>query len=220
MSPKSQATGAVEPNIFILSAPSGTGKSTLVRRVIASRASLCLVVSHTTRPPRPGERDGREYHFVDRGSFERMVAEDGFVEWAEVHGNLYGTSRGELMRHLEAGNDVICEIDIQGAAAVRLALPEAVSIFLLPPSWSALEARLRGRRTETDEVVSRRLVNAHRELEQAPEFDYVVVNDDLEEATEDLLAVLRAAPLAQSHQTRTVEVILASRAHSFVGADS
>ena len=200
------------PALFVLSAPSGAGKSTLVRHLLAEDPTLRLSVSHTTRPPRPGEEDGVAYHFVTEAAFRALIADDQFVEWAEVHGNLYGTSKGELRRHLEAGHPVICDIDVQGAALIRQSCPHAISIFVLPPSWEVLEARLRGRRTESDDVVARRLANAVGETKAAFSYDYVVTNDSLATAVSDLAAILRAAPLARAHRASMVEALLAARA--------
>jgi guanylate kinase len=205
------AARSTPAGLFVLSAPSGAGKSTLVRRLLAARPSLRLSVSHSTRAPRPNEEDGVSYHFVDEPTFRALIAEDAFVEWAEVHGNLYGTSWNELERHAAEGHDVICDIDVQGAAAIRGACPHATSIFVIPPSWAELEARLRGRRTEPEEVVQRRLTNAVGETRQALEYDYLVTNDDLDTATEDILAVLRAAPLARRCRVHAVAALLAER---------
>jgi guanylate kinase len=179
---------------FVVSAPSGTGKTTLCQRVVARDRSIRFSVSHTTRVPRPGECDGVDYSFVSPDTFRRLVREGAFVEHAEYGGNLYGTSWEAVERPLEEGSDVLLEIDIQGAHQVKgRASLAAHLIFLLPPSREALEARLRGRGTDALEVVERRLAIAQREFEAVHWFDWVVVNDDLEEATGDILAIVQAA---------------------------
>jgi len=181
--------------LFIMAAASGTGKSTLARRLLAAEPRLRLSVSHTTRRPRPGETDGVEYHFVDRERFAARVAEGAFAEWAEYAGNLYGTAHEEIARARETGGDLLFDVEVVGAAALKRVLPDAVSVFVLPPSMAELERRLRGRGTESEEVVARRLLAARRELDSAETFDHLVINDDVERAAEDLRAILRAAGL-------------------------
>ncbi len=166
------------------------GKGTLVSRVREQRPDLGLTVSATTRQPRPGEVDGVSYHFLTVEEFERRVAAGEFLEWANVFGNRYGTLRSEAERNLNAGKSVILEIDVQGALNVRKIMPEAVLIFIEPPSFEELEARLRGRGTEDEQVVQVRLKTAKDELELAPRYDERIVNDDLQEATSELLRVL------------------------------
>lgn len=178
--------------LFVLAAPSGTGKSTLVGRLLESVEDLTFSVSWTTRSPRPGERDGREYRFTDRATFMRMAAEGAFLEWAEVHGELYGTARADVERALAAGRDVLLDIDVQGAAQLRERGEPARFVFLLPPDRATLERRLRGRHTEDEEQVARRLRNAAAEVRQFAAFDYVVINDDLERAAAELAAIVRA----------------------------
>jgi len=177
--------------LFVVSAPSGAGKTTLLRRVVAIDPVLAFSVSHTTRAPRPGEVDGREYHFVSREDFLALRARAGLLEWAEVHGNLYGTSRAVVEATLAAGRDVVLDIDVQGARQVRSLLP-AVLIFIAPPSYAELARRLRGRGTEDQATVALRLANAREELRAAPDYDYLVVNDNLEEAALQLRAVVLA----------------------------
>ncbi len=179
--------------IFILSAPSGTGKTTLLKRVMAEVEGLVFSVSHTTRSPRSGEQDGSDYHFVSREEFLAMRDEEQFLESAEVHGNLYGTSRQEVLDQSESGLDVILDIDVQGAAIIRdSAMVEASYIFLSPPSLQELERRLRGRAQDDDETIRTRLVNANEEMRAADAYEYLIINDQLEEAARVLAAVILA----------------------------
>ena len=165
--------------LLILSSPSGAGKTTLTRKLLNEHPELRFSVSHTTRAPRPNEVDGRDYHFVDRAKFQALVAQGAFLEWAEVHGNCYGTLRREVDPYRAQGIGVILDIDVQGAEQVRRVCPDNVSIFLRAPSMDVYEQRLRGRHTEDEAAIARRLANARRELERVGEYDYVVVNDDL-----------------------------------------
>lgn len=185
-------------NIFILSAASGTGKTTLVKRLLDHQADIRVSVSHTTRPPRQGEENGRHYHFTDRDTFERMIGEAAFLEHAEVYGNYYGTSLAQLEALRRQGFDVILEIDVQGAAQVRRLLPDAVSIFIAPPSLATLAYRLGNRGTDSPEVIGRRLAQARNEIEQAPLFDYLIINDDLDRAEAELTAVIKTRRLLSS----------------------
>ncbi len=178
------------PRLFVVSGPSGVGKGTLVSRVRELRPDLGLTVSATTRQPRPGEVDGVSYHFLTVSDFESRVAAGEFLEWANVFGNRYGTLRSEVERNLSAGKSVILEIDVQGALNVRKLMPEAVLVFIEPPSFEVLEERLRGRGTEDEQVVKLRLETAAGELKLAPSYDERIVNDDLQEATSELLRVL------------------------------
>ncbi|OQX19429.1 MAG: guanylate kinase [Desulfobulbaceae bacterium A2] len=188
--------------LFVVSAPSGAGKSTLLGRVMPLLPALGFSVSHTTRAPRPGEQSGREYHFVSRDEFLALRDQQpaGFLEWAEVHGNLYGTSRAEVEGRLAAGQDVILDIDVQGARQLRGLLP-AVFIFIAPPSAEELSRRLRGRGTEAEETVRLRLANARQELLAVPEYDYLVVNESLDAAADQLHAIILAE---RSRQRRDV----------------
>jgi guanylate kinase len=182
--------------LFVISGPSGCGKSTLIRKVRRSLGDLEFSVSHTTRPPRPSEKDGVDYHFVPAKTFERMVREKRFVEWARVHGHLYGTSRAEIERKSRRG-DVVLDIDVQGARQVRTRLPGAVHIFIMPPVAGELRRRLVRRCEDSPETVERRLRNARAEIRAYDEFDYVVVNDDLAKAAADLKSVI----VASRHKT-------------------
>jgi len=177
---------------FVVAAPSGTGKTTVCRRVVGSDPRVEFSVSHTTRPPRPGEREGVDYHFVDRTRFDELIDENAFLEWAEYNGHRYGTSWSAIEGPLAQGRDVLLEIEIQGAAQVRERRDDARFIFLLPPSMKQLEERLRARGTDSAEEVERRLAVARRELEEARRFDYALINDDLERCVEELVAILRA----------------------------
>ena len=176
--------------LFVIAAPSGAGKTSLVRALMQRRPTLRFSISYTTRQQRPNERDGHDYFFVDKSQFERMVAAGDFLEHARVFDNYYGTSRSQVERILDAGQDVLLEIDWQGAQQIRSTLPECRSIFVLPPSRAALEQRLRSRGTDSDEVIARRLRDSLADLSHWSEFDYIVVNDDFDRATEDLQAIV------------------------------
>jgi len=190
-------------NLFIVSAPSGAGKSSLVSAALAEDKRLALSVSFTTRPPRAGEANGRDYHFVDPKTFEVMLERGEFLESAEVHGNRYGTSQKWIAEARAKGLDILLEIDWQGAQQVRRAFPDAVSIFILPPPplLQELERRLRGRGQDTEEAIQRRLRDAREEISHGAEFDYVIINKEFEEARRDLTAVVRAARLNLSRQS-------------------
>ena len=189
-------------NLFIISAPSGAGKSSLVSAALAEDKGLALSVSYTTRPPRAGEVNGREYYFVDRKTFDSMLERGEFLESAEVHGNRYGTSQKWIAEARAKGLDILLEIDWQGAQQVRKAFPDVVSIFILPPPpvLKELERRLRGRGQDPEEAIQRRLRDAREEISHVAEFDYVIINKEFEEARRDLTAVVRAARLNLSRQ--------------------
>ena len=179
--------------LFIFSAPSGAGKTTLLKRVMAELDNLAFSVSHTTRAPRAGEVDGVDYHFVSQERFAAMRDQGAFLEWAEVHGNFYGTSREAVLAQLAQGVDVILDIDVQGAAFVRASqLIDGAFVFISPPSLAELERRLRGRKTDSDETIGLRLRNAAKEMRAAVEYDYLLLNDQLEEAVTVLKAVVLA----------------------------
>lgn len=186
--------------LFIVSAPSGAGKTTLVRELLARDDQVHLSVSYTTRAPRTGERNGRDYHFIDTSEFLAMRGRGDFLESAEVHGNFYGTSRSWLENEIAAGRDVLLEIDWQGAQQVRRFFPQAVGIFIMPPSLAELELRLRGRGTDDDETIARRHLAALTEMRHVWEFEYVIINNELAEAIDDLRAAVRASRLRLAPQ--------------------
>ncbi|HEX7814907.1 guanylate kinase [Dyella sp.] len=203
----------MEGTLFIVAAPSGAGKSTLVNALLEREPTISLSISHTTRPPRAGEQYGRHYYFVERGDFEREIADGIFLEHAEVHGNLYGTSRHTVSELLNKGCDVLLEIDWQGARQIRRSKPDCVSVFILPPSRKELERRLRGRGSDSPEVIERRLHNSREEIAHAHEFDYIIVNDRFEDALGDLQSIVHAvrqrAGLQWQRHERLIEELLA-----------
>jgi guanylate kinase len=186
--------------LIIITAPSGAGKTTLVKGLLERDPQIKLSVSYTTREPRAGEQQGREYNFVDVPTFRALRDRGEFLEWAEVHGNYYATSKVWLKEQIAAGRDILLEIDWQGAQQVRKVFPEAVGVFVLPPSLEELEARLRGRGTDSDDVISRRLLGARGEMRHVGEFDYVILNKELPPAIDDLVAVVRASRLRYANQ--------------------
>jgi len=190
-------------NLFVVAAPSGAGKSSLVNALLELDSHLSVTVSHTTRAPRGQEHDGREYHFVDEPTFRGMVARGEFVEWAQVHGHLYGTSRGELQRRIADGEDVVLEIDWQGARQIKQAFADAVLVFVLPPSWDELRQRLQRRGEDGAEVIEQRLANARDEVAQARHFDYVIINSLFEAALFDLKTVVHSQRLKYAAQMRS-----------------
>lgn len=194
-------------NLFIVSSPSGGGKTTLIRRLLANSPgqSLRFSVSHTTRTRREGEADGREYHFVTAERFQSMARQSEFLEHNEVHGNFYGTAKSEVLPRLAAGEDVVLDIDVQGARDIREAYPEAISIFIVPSTAGELERRLRHRGLDSEDAIRKRLINAAKEIAQAEEFQYVIVNDDLERASLELESVVRASRLTPARQAHTLE---------------
>jgi guanylate kinase len=194
-------TGTSMPGtLFIITAPSGAGKTTLVRELLARDAHVSLSISYTTRSPREGERDGVDYNFVDVPTFRSLRDRGEFLEWAEVHGNYYATSKVWIKEQIASGREILLEIDWQGAHQVRRVFPDAVGIFILPPSLEELERRLRGRGTESDDVIARRLLNARAEMRHVGEFHYVILHNDLCAAVDDIVAVVRAARLRYTVQ--------------------
>ena len=194
-------------SLFIVSSPSGGGKTTLIRRLLAKPPGepLRFSVSHTTRPQRDGEVDGREYHFVSAAEFEKMARRGEFLEHNEVHGNFYGTAKSEVLPRLAGGEDVILDIDVQGARDVVVAVPDAVSIFIIPASPDELERRLRNRGLDGEDAIRKRLINAAKEVAQAETFQYVIVNEDLERAGLELESIVRAVRLSPARQARALE---------------
>ena len=194
------STSTAPGTLYIISAPSGAGKTSLVKALLGSTPQLTVSVSHTTRPMRPGEEDGRDYNFIDVATFRSMENDGSFIESAQVFDNFYGTSRSATLDQLERGVDVILEIDWQGAQQVTALMPEAVSIFILPPSREALEQRLKARQQDGPEVIARRMRDAVAEISHYTEFDYIVVNDDMEIALTELRAIILARRLRQAPQ--------------------
>lgn len=178
--------------LFVVSSPSGGGKGTLIRRVLATVPNLSYSVSHTTRAPRPTEVNGREYFFLDRTTFEEMIAAGKFLEWACVHGNFYGTAANQVANETAAGSDIVLEVDVQGAASVRRLALDTVSIFIVPPSYEILRQRLIDRGTDTAEQLELRMRNAPDELRQYMDFDYVIINDDVERAASQIASIIYA----------------------------
>jgi len=192
--------------LYIYAAPSGAGKSSLVSALIEATSAIEVCVSHTTRSPRPGEVDGVQYHFVSVEAFESMVAENAFLEHAQVFDNFYGTAKSSIEQRLQQGIDIILEIDWQGARQVRKQFPQSVSVFILPPNRPALEERLKARGQDSDEVIARRMRDAQSEMSHYDEFDYLVINDDFNHARDELAAIvlsnrLRLPAQAYFHQT-------------------
>jgi len=182
-----------EGSLIILSAPSGSGKTSLADRVVAELAGLRFSVSHTTRPMRFGEEEGADYFFVGTDQFEEMVRQDRFLEWANVYGNYYGTSRAFVEEQLHQGVDVLLDIDVQGAMKVKQLVPDAVMVFVLPPSYEVLEVRLRGRGLDDDAVIRRRLEIARKEIESYKCYDYVIINKDLNQSVANLVSIIQAS---------------------------
>lgn len=195
-------------SLIVISAPSGSGKSTLVNRLMGSVPELVFSVSYTTRPRRAGERSGRDYFFVTPARFQRMISAGEFMEWANVHGHFYGTSRRQIQKAQSAGKDVLLDIDVQGHRQVRQRVPEAVSIFILPPSFGELRRRLRDRHSDALEVIEKRLENARKEIQCWREYDYLVVNDRLPPATRALRQIVEAAHYRRDAQRDGAQKIL------------
>ncbi|ALS97136.1 guanylate kinase [Lacimicrobium alkaliphilum] len=198
-------------NLFILAAPSGAGKSSLIKALLERNqdGSMQVSVSHTTRSPRPGEQQAVHYHFVDESAFKQMIADDAFFEWAEVFGKYYGTSKQAIADTLEQGKDVFLDIDWQGARQVKAQMPDTATIFIAPPSRDELLRRLKHRNTDSDEVISERMAKARDEISHYQEFDYVVVNDDFEQALKEIEAIVLCQRLAQTKQARRHQKLFA-----------
>jgi len=197
-------------SLFIVAAPSGSGKSTLVNALLAREPGISLSISYTSRGPRPGEEDGKHYHFVNRETFEQMASDGDFFEYAIVHGDLKGTARQSVEPLLAAGKDVLLEIDYQGAQRVRAQVPAAVSIFILPPSRPELERRLRSRAKDSEATILRRLADSRKELAHAWEFDYVIVNEHFETALAELGTIVRATRLHRRVQKQRLKGLVDS----------
>ena len=200
--------------LFVLAAPSGGGKTSLVRALLEREPGIRLSVSYTTRPPRPGEQDGVHYHFVDEAKFMALKGAGEFLEHAHVHGNWYATSANWLKREVELGHDMLLEIDWQGARQVRRLIPEAVHIFILPPSLASLKERLEKRGQDAPDVIARRLEAAREEMRHCGEFDYVIMNQDFARAVDDLSVIVRAARLTASRQQVRHAGLIAQLLHS------
>lgn len=198
-------------NLFVVVAPSGAGKTSLVAALLREEPNIRLSISHTTRSPRQGEAHGREYHFIDRAAFEKMIAASDFLEHADVYGNYYGTSRRWIEEQLEGDHDVLLEIDWQGARQVRKLFPHMAGIFILPPSLTELRMRLQGRGKDSPEAIERRMASAREEISHVLEFEYIIVNERFEAALADLASIVRAARVSRAQQS----VRLASRLDEF-----
>jgi len=197
-------------NLYIVSAPSGSGKTTLLQHLLRTFKDLNFSVSHTTRRPRQGERDGVDYFFTDRQTFQKMVESGEFLEWAEFNGQLYGTTRGFVQNHLEHGGDVILDIDVQGARQVKAKISEATAIFVMPPSFGELERRLKARMLEADDVIRRRLEIAKEEIRFYRDYDYIIINDILENSIFLLESIVRSGRAVPRRQQSRIEEIIAS----------
>jgi guanylate kinase len=197
-------------NLFAVAAPSGAGKSSLVKALLELDSHLVVSVSHTTREPRGQEQQDREYHFVDAAAFKSMVEHDEFFEWAEVHGNLYGTSKVEIEARIAGGQDVVLEIDWQGALQIKRIFPNAILIFILPPSWAELQQRLQRRGEDPPEVIAQRMANARTEVAQARHFDFVIINALFETALFDLKAIVHSQRLKYAALRRSKPAVFAA----------
>ena len=197
-------------NLYAVAAPSGAGKSTLVKALLELDSHLTLSISHTTRKPRGQDQQGREYHFVDEPTFRAMIQRGEFVEWAEVHGHLYGTSRGAIEDRITDGHDVLLEIDWQGALQIKRLFPDAVLIFILPPSWDELRQRLHRRGEDGVDAIEQRMANAREEVAQAVHFDYVIINGLFETALFDLKTVVHSQRLKYAAQKRNKSQVFAA----------
>jgi guanylate kinase len=194
--------------VFIISSPSGGGKGTLIKEILQRQENIGYSVSYTTRKMREGEVHGQHYFFISKAEFEQLILQNEFLEYAEVHGNYYGTSKTQVISETDKGNDIILEIDVQGAEIIKPKLPEAVGIFILPPSFPVLRERLINRQTESAEDLALRLANSRSEVEKYSEFDYVVINEFVEKATLELQSIVLAERLKTNKQTDKINFIL------------
>jgi guanylate kinase len=201
--------------LFVVSAPSGTGKTTIVERLVQVVPNLRMSRSYTSRPSRPGECDGKDYNFITRERFDDMVRADAFLEWADVFGNRYGTSAADTERELASGRDLVLVIDVQGARQVRSRRPDVIGVFMLPPSFEVLEHRLRGRSQDTEDAIHRRLATARAEVAAVTEYDYVVVNDELDACVDRLRAIV----LAERARLGAMETMVSEIVSSFSGKE-
>lgn len=197
-------------NLIVISGPSGSGKTSLAKRAIGELEGVCFSVSYTTRTPRDGERDGVEYFFVDPERFNRMIQDGDFLEYASVYGNYYGTSRSFVRSHRERGQDVLLDIDVEGAMQVRERAPDATLIFVLPPSYPELRSRLENRGLDSEQIIERRLQTAHREVELYPRYDFLLVNEDFSETLIELKSIILAARCRRENRKQVAEQILTS----------
>lgn len=195
-------------NIFIVSGPSGSGKDTILQEVFKQRPELFFSISSITRAMRPGEKEGEKYHFISKQAFENGLVQGAFLEHNCYVGNYYGTPKAPVLTAVEQGRDAVIEVDVNGAAQIRQKLPECVSIFIMPPSFSVLKNRLRGRNTESEAQITERLNAALREIERAGEFDYIVVNDALEKAVTDFITVIESSRLQYKNQKNIIDEVL------------
>ena len=197
-------------SVFIISAPSGSGKSTLVHHLLQTVSNLTFSISYTTRPPRPTETNGVDYVFITREDFENRLARGEFLEYAEVFGNYYGTNRESFERAIHEGHDLVLDIDVQGARQLKVAIPEAISVFVLPPSRDVLEQRLRARSQDSEEVIQRRLQGAAAEVRNYTQYDYVLINREIEEAAARLASIVKAERLRKARMEEEVRPIIES----------
>ena len=195
-------------DIFVISAPSGTGKTTLVRLLLSRFPTLSFSISYTTRLPRPGEVNGQHYFFVSEKEFKRSIARGEMLEWAKVYGHYYGTPLHFVKEKIAAGKDVILDIDIQGAQEVKKKIPEAILIFIIPPSWEELQRRITNRSTDSLEVIKKRLKAARKEIKVARDFDYIVINDILENALQELTSIIQATKARTNKRWSEIERLL------------
>ncbi len=209
-SPNATSQASMRGTLFIVAAPSGAGKSSIVNACLARDRNICLSISFTSRAPRPGERDAEHYHFVTEQEFQRMIEAGDFFEYARVHGDWKGTARQSVEPLLEAGRDVLLEIDWQGAQQVKAKVPDAVSVFILPPSRAALEERMRKRGQDSEETIALRMANAREEMSHHAEFDYIIVNEVFETAVEEMCAIFTASRLRRVRQVERHRDLIAA----------
>lgn len=198
-----------DPNLYVIAAPSGGGKTSLIDALLQRDDRITLSISHTTRPPRPGEINGLHYYFVNEAAFQKLIDEGAFLEYATVYGHHYGTGRAEVSRHLQQGLDVMLDIDWQGARQVKQSFPACCSIFILPPSLEELQTRLSKRGQDSKEVISKRMRQARSEIAHAREFDFIIINDDFAAALEDLHSIVRQQHPARRRQKTRTDLLLA-----------